>query len=94
MAEAPRNATHGKINAGATEVKVDMTTLGTDVPIWVTLTTDYAMLHAPGMLARPSFTGCAAASLQYPRTLPSGTRFQVFKNEATALVAAGAAVLS
>jgi hypothetical protein len=90
----------GTINSGATTIYADVSGLanpwmgpiGQDT--WVTLSTDYAMVDPPGFPTRPSFTGSSAAFLQYPRTLASGTRFQTFACEATALVAAAAAAYS
>jgi hypothetical protein len=66
-------------------------TLGSDIPVAVTLSADYAMIDPPGYPFRASFTGAAAANLQYPRTVASGTTISVLKCEADALVTAGAA---
>jgi hypothetical protein len=84
--------TVGTINSGATPIVADVTTLGPAVA--VTLVTDYAMGGPQSFPSRPSFTGTDAANMQYPRTLPSGTTFRVLQCEATALIAAGAAVLA
>lgn len=70
---------------GTTPVMADVTVLGSAVPVTVTLLADYQMLDPPGYPARPSFTGCAAAALQFPRTIPKGTPFTVLSAEAAAL---------
>lgn len=82
---------HGTISGGATPINVDMARLDHGTPVKVTLSTDYAMQHGPGIPFRPSFTGAAAKNLQYPRTIVSGTTVSLLKAEADALVAAGAA---
>jgi hypothetical protein len=92
MSEGPRLLTVGTTNAGATNINADVTNLGSDVPVAVTLSTDYTMLAPPGYPARPGFTGTARP--QYPHTVSSGTTFKVLRCEATALVAAGAATLA
>ena len=65
--------------------------------IAVTLSNDYVLANPrpPGFPFRPSWTGAAApASLDFPKTVPSGTRIFVLQCEATALVNAGAASYS
>lgn len=94
MPESPRLVTVGTTNGGSTAIQADVTSLGSAVPVYVTLSTDYAMLDPPGYCFRASFTGSAAGTLQFPRTVPNGTRFAVLNCEAQALVNAGAAVLS
>lgn len=80
---------HGTV--GVTPINVDVTRVDHSVPVKVHLTSNYAMLHPPGMPARPSFTGVAAANLEYPRTVTSGTTLTLLKGEADALVTVGAA---
>jgi hypothetical protein len=97
MSEGPRLVTVGTTNGGATAIQADVTTLGSAVPVLVRLTTNYAMAQPDGSLFvgfpfRPCFTG--AAMPQYPHTVPSGTTLALLACEATALVAAGAAVLA
>jgi hypothetical protein len=94
MAEGQRLVTVGTISGGSTAIQADVINLGSAVPVYVTLSTDYAMLDPVGFPFRASFTGAVAGSLQFPRTVPNGTRFAVLNCEAVALVAAGAAVLS
>lgn len=90
MPESPRLVTAGTIDGGATAIDVDVTVLGSAVPVAVTLSTDYAMLQPPGYPLRPSFTG--AASAEYPgQVATSGTTIMVLDCEAAALVNAGAA---
>ena len=92
MSEGARLVTVGTISGGATPIQADVTTLGSDVPVAVTLSADYAMLNPPGYPFRPSFTG--ASTPQYPHTVLSGTTIKVLACEATALVNAGAAALA
>jgi hypothetical protein len=88
----PRLVQVGSINSGSTPINADVTVLGSDVSVAVTLSTDYAMLNPPGYPFRASFTG--AATPQYPHTIVSGTTIKVLRCEATALVGAGAATLA
>lgn len=90
MTESPRAVVVGTINAGATEIVADVTSLGSDVPVKVILSTDYAMVDPPGFPSRPQFTGTATP--QYPHTIPSGSTISVLQCEASALVDADAAV--
>lgn len=83
--------TVGSIDGGETPIQADVTTLGSDVPVVVTLTTAYAQLCPPGWPARPGEAGAAAAGLNYPKTLLSGTTMAFLACEAAALVEAGAA---
>lgn len=80
---------HGSV--GGTPIKVDVTHVDHGAPVKVRLSANYTMLHAPGIPTRPGFTGAAAASLDYPRTVSSGTTLALLKGEADALVTAGAA---
>ena len=75
----------------ATAINANVTTLGSDVPVRVTLMADYALDCPAGFPARPGFTGAMPVS-NYPHTIPSGTTLSLLKCEAAALVAAGAAV--
>lgn len=79
---------HGSV--GGTPINVDMARLEHGFTKKVLLSSNYSMLHVPGMPSRPSFTGCAAANLDYPRTVTSGTTLTLHAGEADALVAAGA----
>jgi hypothetical protein len=92
MALNPRLVTVGTISGGSTAIQADVTSLGSDVAVAVTLTTDYAMLHPPGFPFRASFTGAAVP--QYPHIVTSGTTIKVLRCEATALVNAGAGTLT
>ncbi len=92
MSESPRLVTVGTISGGATPINADVTNLGSDVAVAVTLSTDYAMLDPPGYPSRASFTG--SATPQYPHTILSGSTIKVLRCEANALVAAGAATLA
>lgn len=64
--------------------------------IAVTLSNDYVLANPrpPGFPFRPSWTGADAADLDFPKTVPSGTRIFVLQCEAAALVNAGAASYS
>lgn len=90
----------GTYNSGASNISADVSGASTaagDPPLaarYATLSADYAMVDPVGFPSRPSFAGAAQASLQYPRTLVSGTRFQTFACEAAALVAASIASYS
>ena len=92
MSESPRLVTVGTISGGVTPIQADVTSLGSDVPVAVLLSTDYAMLDPPGYPFRASFTG--AATPQYPHTISSGTTIRVLRCEADAIVAAGAGSLA
>ncbi|MGH6836820.1 MAG: hypothetical protein ACREC9_15060 [Methylocella sp.] len=84
MSESPRLVQLGSV--GASLVLADVRNLGSAVPATpVTLTADYAMISPPGYPSRPSFTGDAAASLQFARTVPKGTVISVLAPEAAAL---------
>ena len=91
MPESPRLVLLGVANA--TNIQADVTTLGSAVPVSVTLTASYALANPrpPGFPFRPSMTGTDAADLDYPRTIPTGTVLEVLACEANALVAAGVA---
>ncbi len=80
----------GTINGGATPIQADVRSLGTDLPVKVTLSTDYAMLAPPGWPARPAFTGTTVRN--YPHTITAGTTMAFLKAEADALVSAAAGV--
>ena len=61
---------------------------------FVTLSAAYMRNPPPGH-PRPPFSGSASSSATaFAQTIPSGTRIQVFADEAAALVAAGAAAYS
>jgi hypothetical protein len=90
MSESPRLVQHGSV--GGVAINVDMAGIDHSVAVRVRLTAAYAMLHPPGIPSRPGMTGAAAASLDYPRTVASGTILTLLKGEADALVTAGAAV--
>ena len=96
MSESPRLVTLGTINAGATAIQADVTTLGSDVAVGVTLTTDYELANPrpPGFPFRPSMTGTDQFGLDYPKTVLSGTSIKVLACEADALINAGAATLT
>jgi hypothetical protein len=89
MSEGPRLVNHG--TAGGTVINVDVTTIEPSAAVKVQLSASYARLHPPGVPAPPGMAGVAAAGLDYPRTIPSGTVIALFKAEAAALVTAGKA---
>jgi hypothetical protein len=80
---------HG--TAGGVAINVDLSRLEHGYAKKVTLTAAYAMLTGGGIPTRPSFTGAAAANLEYPRTVSSGTVLTLSPAEADALVTAGKA---
>jgi hypothetical protein len=92
MTEAARLVTTGTV--GGTPIQVDVTVLGSDVPVKIRLTADYISQRPPGYPARPGLTGVDAGDLDYPRTITNGTTIALLACEATALVNAGAAVLA
>jgi hypothetical protein len=94
MTEAARQVQTGTVNG--TPIYVDVTTLGSAVPVKVTLTQNYVLANPrpPGFPLRPSMTGADAADLDYPRTLNSGTVLSLLQAEATALINAGVATAS
>jgi hypothetical protein len=97
MTEGPRLVTVGTINAGVTPIQADVTVLGSDVAVAVTLSTDYTLSNPrpPGFPTRPSMTGTDAAHLEHPgQVIAAGTTIKVLRCEATALVAAGAGTLA
>jgi len=77
---------------GETNVYANVLSIGSDVPVSVTLSADYTMLDPPGFPSRPSFTG--AATPQYPHTVPEGSVLLLLACEANALVTAGGATLN
>lgn len=89
MALNPNLVTVGTINGGATPIQADVTTLGSAVPVKVTLSTNYAMICPPGFPSRPGMTGADAIDLSYPRTILSGRTLSLLSCEAAALVTAG-----
>ena len=89
MSESARQVETGTV--GGQPILADVTSIGSAVPVAITLSADYAMLDPVGFPFRASFTGATAANLQYPRTVPSGTTLQLLKCEADALVATNAA---
>ncbi len=80
---------HG--TAGGTPINVDVSRIEHGFTRKVQLSASYAMSNSPGIPARPGFTGAAAANLDYPRTVSSGTVLTLLPGEAAALVAAGKA---
>ena len=90
MALNARLVKHGVSNG--VNINVDMTRIDHSVPVKVHLTYDYALgVRDPGIPYRPQFTGAAAGSLDFPRTIPANTTVLLHKHEADALVAAGCA---
>ena len=89
MSESARQVQTGSVDGSA--IYADVTSIGSAVPVAVTLSADYAMLDPPGFPFRASFTGARSGNLQFPRTVPSGTTLQLLKCEADALVTANAA---
>jgi hypothetical protein len=90
----PNLVTLGTCNGGSTVIQADVSAgLGSDVAVAVTLTANYTLANPrpPGFPFHPSFTGAAAVSLEYPRTIPSGTTMKCLRIEAAALVTAGVA---
>jgi hypothetical protein len=80
--------------AGGTVINVDHSRIEHGAPVKALLSADYATVQRPpGAPSRPGMTGAAAASLDYPRTILSGTTLSLHKAEADALVAAGKASL-
>ena len=78
--------------AGGTDINVDHARIDHSVPVKVQLSADYILAaRQPGAPTRPSMTGVAAANLDYPRTIVSGTTLSLHKAEADALVTAGKA---
>lgn len=80
---------HGSV--GGTPINVDLARLEHGAPVKVRLSSAYTILCGTGIPARPSFTGAPAGSLEFPRTIASGTTLTLLKGEADALVTAGAA---
>lgn len=89
MAQNPKLVQHGTVSG--TPINVDISRIEPGTPVKVLLTVNYTVLPTPAVPTRPSFTGAAAASLDYPRVIPSGTTLSLLKGEADALVTAGAA---
>jgi hypothetical protein len=80
---------HG--TAGGVAINADVSRIDHSVSVRVQLSAAYTMLNSPGLPTRPGFTGAAAANLDYPRTVNSGTILTLHAHEAAALVAAGKA---
>lgn len=89
MALNPRNVQVG--TAGGVAINVDTTHLETGATVRVQLSASYATVHNPGDPTRPDYTGCAAAGLDFPKTISNGTILHLLAHEAAALVAAGKA---
>lgn len=89
MAINPKLVQHG--TAGGTAINVDLMRIDHSVAVKVQLSANYTMLNPPGVPTRPGMTGAAAAALDYPRTVNSGTVISLLKHEADALVAASRA---
>lgn len=87
----PNNVTHGTV--GGTSIVVDISRFESSAPVHVQLTANYTVAETPGLPRRPQFTGASQANLEYPRTIPSGTKLYLFAGEANALIQAGAASL-
>lgn len=77
--------------AGGTPINADVTRLDHSTAVRVQLSATYVTTHNPGDPTRPSFTGCAAANLDFPKTITSGMVVSLLAHEAAALVAAGKA---
>ena len=89
MAESARLVQTGTV--GGTPIQVDVTTLGSDVAVKVTINgTDYVATHPPGWPTRPQDTGAAAAEGSVV-TFATGSTVALLRCEAAALVAADAA---
>ena len=89
MANNPKLVSHGTV--GGTAINVDMARIDHSAPVKVQLSGSYVRSVAPGGVTAPGMTGAAAANLDYPRTINSGTILTLIKAEADALVAAGKA---
>lgn len=89
MALNPNLFQHGAV--GGTAINVDMARLEFNAAVRVQLSGNYARLKVPGSPSPPGMTGCAAANLDFPKTIASGTVIALIKAEADALVTAGAA---
>lgn len=88
----PRYVTTGTANANP--IQVDVTSLGSAVPVSVTLTADYTLANPrpPGYPTQPGLTGVAYSEMKFPgRVIPSGTTLKLLQPEADALIAAGVA---
>jgi hypothetical protein len=72
MANNVKNVAHGSV--GGTTIYVDLTRIDHGAAaVKVMLSASYVRARQPGTPAAPGFTGAAAASLDFPRTHPSGT---------------------
>lgn len=91
MAVNPKPVNVG--TAGGVAINADMSRIEPAATVRVQLSASYATAHNPGDPTRPDFTGCAAASLDFPKTVASGTVLHLLAAEAAALVAAGKASL-
>ncbi len=90
MANNVKNVAHGSV--GGTTIYVDLARIDHGAAaVKVMLSASYVRARQPGTPAAPGFTGAPAASLDFPRTHPSGSVLTLHKAEADALVAAGAA---
>lgn len=77
--------------AGGTAINVDMSRIESSAPVRVLTSASYTTTRNPGDPSRPSMTGAAFASLDYPRTVASSTVLSLLSAEAAALVTAGKA---
>lgn len=89
MTANPNNVQHG--TAGGVAINVDMSRIEHGSTKAVRLTAPYQTKNNPGTPTRPGMTGAAAGSLDFPRTIPTGTVLTLLQGEAIALVNANKA---
>jgi hypothetical protein len=91
MSQNPKNVNVG--TAGGTQINADMARIEPGATVRVQLSASYTTARNPGDPTRPDFTGSAAANLDFPKVVNSGTILHLLAHEAAALVAAGKASL-
>ena len=82
----------GTVGAAVIVAQVNSATLAAKQ--FVTLSSSYSRNPAPGYPDPNAGAAIATSKTAFPQLILSGTRFQVFSDEAQALVSAGAAVFS
>jgi hypothetical protein len=79
---------------GATPIVAQVNSATLAAKRFVTLSQDYQRAPAPGYPNPNEGAAVATSKTAFPQLILSGTRFQVFSDEAASLVAAGAAAYS
>lgn len=81
----------GSVNSGDTAIMANVSYLGSQSPVAVTLSTDYTLENpGEGFPVRPFLTG-RVPQPEFPYTVTAGSTIALLECEAAALIAASAA---